>query len=203
MSTPPLSPGFASPVADAQRAFRALLDATARPGTLAALPFPSPPGRMPPAMAAVALTLVDAETPVWLDEAIADPIALAWLRFHCGCRIVPRPEEAVFALASAAVAMEIIARIPSGTDEYPDTGATAVISVGGFDPGDGGGERLRLIGPGIDGSVEVAVSGLPRGFVSARAATHRLFPRGIDTILVAGAQALCLPRSTRVTAVEG
>jgi alpha-D-ribose 1-methylphosphonate 5-triphosphate synthase subunit PhnH len=196
MSGTPLSPGFVDPVREAQGCFRALLEATARPGTIVRLAFPAPPPPLPAAMAALALTLIDADTPVWLDPAAASGSALAWLRFHCGCRIVARLEEAAFALVAGPAAMEALGQLPAGTDEYPDRGATAVIAIAGFDAG----EPLHLSGPGIAGEVTLRVSGLPAGFVAARAANHVLFPRGIDHVLVAGDRAVSLPRSTIVAA---
>jgi alpha-D-ribose 1-methylphosphonate 5-triphosphate synthase subunit PhnH len=194
----PLSPGFADPVRGAQGCFRALLEATARPGTLARLGLAAPPAPLPAAMAALALTLIDADTPVWLDAHAASGPAPAWLRFHCGCRIVPRVEEAAFALVAGAATMADLARLPAGTDEYPDRGATAVIAVAAL----GAGDALRLSGPGIAGHTTLRVSGLPAGFIAARAANHSLFPRGVDHMLVAGDAVVSLPRSTHVAAGE-
>lgn len=196
--TAPLSPGFADPVREAQGCFRALLEATARPGTIARLRLATPPASLPEAMAALALTLIDADTPVWLDARATSGTAPDWLRFHCGCRIVPRLEDAAFALVAGPAVMAELARLPAGTDEYPDRGATAVIAVSGF----GGGEALRLAGPGIAGEATLRVSGLPSGFVAARAANHRLFPRGVDHLLVARDAAVALPRSTILAAGE-
>ena len=59
-------PGFEDPVRDAQVTFRAVLDAMARPGRLhhagQNLTAPAPLDR---ATAAVLLTLIDNETPLW------------------------------------------------------------------------------------------------------------------------------------------
>jgi alpha-D-ribose 1-methylphosphonate 5-triphosphate synthase subunit PhnH len=198
MSATALSAGFADPVREAQGCFRALLEATARPGTLAELALPTPPAPLPEAMAALALTLIDADTPVWLDAHAASGAAPAWLRFHCGCRIVSRLEDAAFALVAGPAAMAELARLPAGTDEYPDRGATAVIAITGF----GAGDALRLSGPGIAGHATLRVSGLPAGFVAARAANHALFPRGVDHVLVAGTTAVSLPRSTVIAVGE-
>ena len=42
----------------------------------------------------------------------------------------------------------------------------------------------------------IAPKGLPDGFLAMRAANRPLFPRGVDVILVAGADILALPRTT-------
>ena len=49
------------------------------------------PAPLDPATAAVLLTLVDNETPLWLDPAVA--AARDWLAFHCGASIVDAPER--------------------------------------------------------------------------------------------------------------
>ena len=80
-------PGFADPVEEAQATFRAVLDAMARPGTLhRAGERLAPPVPLDQAAAAVLLTLVDNETPLWLDAAAA--AARDWLAFHCGATVV-------------------------------------------------------------------------------------------------------------------
>jgi alpha-D-ribose 1-methylphosphonate 5-triphosphate synthase subunit PhnH len=194
-----LAPGFAAPVRDAQAAFRALLDAMARPGTIVTPRAPAaPPALLPPAMAAVALTLLDADTPLWLDAATDDGAASAWLRFHCGCRLVAEAEQAAFLFVTTAERMPPHASLRAGTDEYPDTAATMVIAVDAL----GQGEALALSGPGIDGDAVLRVAGLPRRFVAERAANRRLFPCGIDAILVAGGQLAALPRSTAISLRE-
>jgi alpha-D-ribose 1-methylphosphonate 5-triphosphate synthase subunit PhnH len=186
-----LSPGFADPVLDAQAAFRALLDAMARPGRIATLPeLPEAPLGLQPAAACVALALCDGDTPVWLDDAAR--AAAAWLRFHCGCRIVDEPGAASFVFAMRTP--PAMGALDAGDDQYPDRSATLVLTVGGF----GIGPALRLEGPGIDGTCTVQVAGLPEQFLAERAANRQKFPRGVDCILVAGRQTLCLPRTTRV-----
>lgn len=190
-----LAPGFSTPVRDAQAAFRALLEAMARPGTIVvprAPPAPPPP--LPAAMAAVALTLLDADTPLWFDSASDSPDASDWLRFHCGCRIVPQPDHAAFLFVTSAERMPAHARLMSGSDEYPDTSATVVVRVEAL----GRGEELVLSGPGILGETTLRVTGLPPRFVAEREANLRLMPRGVDAILVAGDSLVALPRSTAI-----
>src|SRR5258708_10778225 len=93
-----LAPAFTDPVRGSQAVFRSVMDAMARPGTIVATgglaQAPQPLGL---AAAAVALTLIDYETPVWLDPALAQSSeAAAWLRFHTGAPLTDDPRRAAF-----------------------------------------------------------------------------------------------------------
>ncbi len=184
--------GFADPVADAQAAFRAVLDAMARPGRLAnfAAPTELPPG-LCRAAAALALTLADMDTPVWLSPACAP--AADWLRFHCSARVAASPAGARFAFATAAECPPL-AGFDLGTNEYPDQSTTLVLEV----PSLAHRGALALRGPGIETVEHVGIAGLQSGFWGQRDMLHELFPRGLDIVFVAGDSALALPRTTRV-----
>src|SRR5581483_9942590 len=88
-------PGFADAPRDAQRVFRLVLDAMARPGRVVEIGLAQAPEGLSPAAAALLLTLADSDTPVWLDAASAG--AASWLRFHCGCPLTAEPAAARFA----------------------------------------------------------------------------------------------------------
>jgi alpha-D-ribose 1-methylphosphonate 5-triphosphate synthase subunit PhnH len=190
-----LAPGFSDPGHDAQRLFRAVLDAFAHPGRIMSLPDPpAGPGTISPATAAYLLTLVDRDTPLWLAPEFERPAVRDFVRFHTGAPIVARRDEAVFAvLAHDTASLDGFA---IGTDPYPDRSATVVIEV----PVLGAGAARRWRGPGIDGQAAVAVGGLGADFWQAWADNHALFPCGVDVVFAAGSQLLALPRSI---AVEG
>ena len=190
-----LAPGFSDPGHDAQRLFRAVLDAFAHPGRIMSLPDPpAGPGTISPATAAYLLTLVDRDTPLWLAPEFELPAVRDFVRFHTGAPIVARRDEAVFAvLAHDTASLDGFA---IGTDLYPDRSATLVIEV----PVLGAGAARRWRGPGIDGQAAVAVGGLGADFWQAWADNHALFPCGVDIVFAAGSQLLALPRSI---AVEG
>lgn len=186
--TAPLTPGFAEPVLDAQRCFRAVLEAMARPGRVQRLPgLPTPPAPLGAAAAAVLLTLADAETPVWLD---AGEAAAAWLRFHAGAPITATPAEATFLLASGTP--PALAELAQGSDEEPHRSATLIVQVATLEEGAG----WRLTGPGIEHAHRLRVTGLPTGFAAEWQANHARFPCGIDLILCAGERLAALPRTT-------
>ncbi|MEC9435653.1 MAG: phosphonate C-P lyase system protein PhnH [Pseudomonadota bacterium] len=188
-----LEGGFAAPPRDAARAFRALLGALSRPGTLHALGTATPPAPFPPAAGALALTLCDAETPVWLAPDLRGPGLTAWLTFHCNAPLVEDPAEAAFAFGAPAALAGALDAFAIGSAEYPDASATLVALLDGF-----AGEALTLAGPGIDGTARLAVPD-----AAAVAALHApnaaLFPQGRDLFLVAGELVAGLPRSTRIT----
>ena len=187
--------GFADPVRDSQATFRAVLDAMARPGRIVTPPLPVgtlPAAGLGPATAAVALTLCDFETPVWLDPALS--AAAPWLRFHCGAPVIEDPGKAAFAFAQGPEALPALDRFDLGSEEYPDRSTTLILEVAGLEA-EGG---LRLTGPGIEDESRLAVAGLAAGWWQARAALGILFPLGLDLILVAGDRLAALPRTTRV-----
>lgn len=187
-----LAPGFAEPVRQSQQAFRAALNALSYPGRVVTVPgcVAAPP--LGPAQAALALTLVDFETPVWLDHAAAG--AAAWLRFHCGCPIVETPSAARFAFVVAPEAMPPLAAFDAGSDEFPDRSATLVLAVRSLS----GTGDLRLTGPGIPGEAGLGVEGLPPDFPAQWQQNRELFPRGVDLFLTEGDRLAGLPRTVRM-----
>jgi alpha-D-ribose 1-methylphosphonate 5-triphosphate synthase subunit PhnH len=191
-----LAPGLADPAHDAQRLFRAVLEAFSRPGRIVDLPDPPVgPGGISPATAAFLLTLVDRDTPLWLAPEIDSEPLRDFVRFHAGAPIAGERGQALFAVVGHGIAS--FDGFAIGTDAYPDRAATLVIDG----PVLGGATASRLWrGPGIDGQASVAVGGLVPDFWQTWATNHALFPCGVDVVFAAGSQLLALPRSI---AVEG
>ena len=183
-----LHPGFADPVLDAQRCFRAVLDAMAHPGRIATVDFGGAPPPLDPATAAVLLTLVDAETPLWLDAAAAP--ARDWIAFHCGAPPAPQA-QAAFGVALGPVGLT---GFGAGSDDAPEDGATLIVQVATL----GRGRPLRLSGPGLAAPAVLRVGGLDADFIADWTANHARFPRGVDLILCAGPDLAALPRSVRI-----
>lgn len=185
--------GFADPVFESQRVFRGVLDAMAQPGRVIALDgAPSNPAPLHPATIAIALALLDFETPVWLDHAAGTAETVAHLRFHCGCPIVDDPARARFAIIADPGVMPQMDVFDAGTDEYPDRSATLIVQARTLSAGHG----LRLTGPGIETEARLEVHGLAASFWEALRANHARFPRGLDVLLTAGASLAALPRTT-------
>jgi alpha-D-ribose 1-methylphosphonate 5-triphosphate synthase subunit PhnH len=183
-------PGFADPVVGAQASFRAVLEAMARPGSLhRAGDGLTPPAPLDPATAAVLLTLIDAETAVWLDPAAE--AARGWLAFHCGVEFAAAPERAEFALA---LGLPPLATLNPGTHEGPETSATLILQVAALDQG----AAYRLSGPGLRVPATLRVQGLGDGFLGWWRENAAIYPRGIDLMLCAGTMLAALPRSVRI-----
>ena len=184
-------PGFAGPVAEAQHCFRAVLDAMARPGTVHDVGPIDPPPPLGPAAASVLLTLVDHETPLWLDP-FAEA-ARGWVAFHAGAGFAA-PDEAAFLLARE---LPDLAALRQGTDEAPEDSATVILQL----PCLGAGARFRLSGPGLRAPTNFAADGLPADFAMRWAANRARFPLGVDLILCAGTRLAALPRTVTVEAL--
>lgn len=197
-TTQPIAPGFADPIFQSQAAFRALLTALSEPGTVqgAAHDGAAPEG-LEPAAATALLTLADYETPIWLPTAPRDGAAGAWLRFHCGAVLVTEPAEAAFAVIDGMAPGPALSAFNAGIDQFPDRSTTLIVQCAGFE----GGAAVRLAGPGIAGSREIAPLGLRPGFWAEVAANAARYPLGIDLILCCGEAVIGLPRSTQVAEI--
>jgi alpha-D-ribose 1-methylphosphonate 5-triphosphate synthase subunit PhnH len=199
LKTDALSGGFAEPVFHAQSVFKLMMDAMARPGTIQAVaPDAEPPAPLGIAAGAIALTLCDHDTPVWLSSGLAKSAIPQWLGFHTGASVTAEKAEARFAFVEAGAPLSSFGLFASGTQEYPDRSTTLVIELPDLE----GGRRLALMGPGIKTVNDIAPLGLPDAFLHLWTENHALFPRGIDIVLTSGSRFLCLPRTTKITATE-
>lgn len=195
--------GFSNPVLQGQGVFRIVMDAMARPGTIRSLESSmtgvKPPAPLSSATGAVALTLCDADTPVWLTQALRQSPARAWIAFHTGAPLVEQKVEARFAFVERGGVVPGFGQFALGTQEYPDRSATLVLEIDALT----GGPAYRATGPGIRDHADFAPRGLPDVFAALWAENRALFPRGVDLILVAGAEIVCLPRTTKLERREG
>ncbi|MEO3386781.1 phosphonate C-P lyase system protein PhnH [Mesorhizobium sp. CAU 1741] len=192
--------GFASPVIDAQETFRVVMGAMAEPGKVMSLVGTSkPPLPLLATAAAVALTLCDHDTPVWLDASLraAEPV-LSWLGFHSGAPLAHTPADAHFALVAEPAGLIALENFAQGTQDYPDRSVTLILQVESLTDGPG----LILEGPGIETVAHLAPTSMPRHFVEQWRQNNARFPRGVDLILAAPGAIACLPRTTRITPKE-
>ncbi|MGB1109461.1 MAG: phosphonate C-P lyase system protein PhnH [Gammaproteobacteria bacterium] len=185
--------GFNEPVLEAQSSYRRLLEAMAHPGRIVTLNSSAEtPRPLSPAATAIALSLFDFETRVWLAPE-AWP-ARDYLGFHCHCPITESPAKATFALLPAGSSRPDLADFNLGTDEHPERSTTLILEVAELSNESG----VTLSGPGINGSTWLSVSGVDDGFWQQVRHNHGLFPRGVDLILSCGDRLAAIPRSTKV-----
>ena len=78
--------GFQDPVLESQTVFRSIVNAMARPGIVEPLtPLVDPPAGLSASSAAIACTLADGDTLLWLDKALASAASVReWLAFQTG-----------------------------------------------------------------------------------------------------------------------
>jgi alpha-D-ribose 1-methylphosphonate 5-triphosphate synthase subunit PhnH len=196
-----LPAGFADKVLSAQTTFRSVMDAMARPGSVQqVVAAVGTPGSIMRGTAAIALTLFDHDTPIWLDAKFSETTEVAkWLKFHSSAPVVADSSIASFALIGDAAAFPDLNRFAFGTNEYPDRSTTLILQVESLTQG----REYRLSGPGIDSIALVRATIAPKDLFDRLAINATLFPRGIDVVLVADDAIVAIPRTTRLVAKGG
>jgi alpha-D-ribose 1-methylphosphonate 5-triphosphate synthase subunit PhnH len=191
-----LPAGFADKVLSAQSVFRSVMDAMARPGSIQRIASTAgTPVGMMRGTAAIALTLFDHDTPVWLDGRMsATPDAAKWLKFHTSAPVVADSSTASFALVGDPENLPALDRFAFGSNEYPDRSTTLILQVESLTDG----PVVELQGPGIDGAAVLRASIRPRDLFERLAINAALFPRGVDVVLVHDDSIVAIPRTTRL-----
>lgn len=195
--TVPLQPGFADPIFDSQLVFTVSLRALSNPGSVREMPLMATgPKPLFPTTAAVLLTLLDADTPLWLDPPALNNRVADWLAFHCGCPITDQPDRAQFAVITDGRFLPHLGRFTLGGEDCPEQSTTVIIQVDRLIEGRG----RRLTGPGIEDHHLLSVLGLSESFWDFAATNGQMYPQGLDFLLTAP-DALCgLPRTTTAEA---
>jgi alpha-D-ribose 1-methylphosphonate 5-triphosphate synthase subunit PhnH len=191
-----LPAGFSDKVLSAQSTFRSVMDAMARPGSIQRIASAAgTPAAMTRGAAAIALTLFDHDTPIWLDGRMsATPDVAKWLKFHTSAPVTSDSSVASFALVGDAKNLPALDRFAFGSNEYPDRSTTLILQVESLTDG----AVVELQGPGIDGSAALRASIQPHDLFGRLAINATLFPRGIDVVLVHDDCIVAIPRTTRL-----
>jgi alpha-D-ribose 1-methylphosphonate 5-triphosphate synthase subunit PhnH len=187
MQAQTLSGGFADPAIASADAFRQVMNAMARPGTIHTITGAAPPAPLSPATGTVLLTLCDPDTPIHLAGPLDCDAVRTWVAFHTGAPVVG-PSHCMFAIGGWEDLVPLNA-YQIGTAQYPDRSATLIVQA----------ERLEangavLSGPGIKDTHSLA---LPEIEAFQQNAAH--FPLGLDFIFTCGDHVAALPRTTIVT----
>ena len=185
MKTDALAGGFVDPSIDASRAFRGIMTAMARPGTISTVTGAKPPPPLGVAAGVTVLTLCDPDTPIFLGASLDTPEVRDWITFQTGAPFVS-PAQAVFAIGLWDDLP--LGAFSLGTSEYPDRSATLIVELPELR--DNG---VTLTGPGILGAAALSV---PDDLALHR--DHSLYPRGLDFLFTCADRVAALPRTTRV-----
>ncbi|MFZ0097507.1 MAG: phosphonate C-P lyase system protein PhnH [Gemmobacter sp.] len=186
MTPAALTGGFVDAPLQSARAFRSILQAMARPGTIHDLTGALPPAPVSVATGVALLTLADQSTPVYLAGAADTPSVRDWLAFHLGAPLVGT-EDAEFALGTWDD-LQPVSRFRIGQPDYPDRSATLIVAVDRLEP-----EGARLCGPGIRQAARLSLPG-----IDALQANAAMFPLGFDCLFTCGNRIAALPRSIRL-----
>jgi alpha-D-ribose 1-methylphosphonate 5-triphosphate synthase subunit PhnH len=196
-----LPAGFADKVRSAQSTFRSVMDAMARPGSVVRIVAGAgTPAPMMRGTAAIALTLFDHDTPLWLDPPMCETSEVTkWLKFHTSAPVIADPSICSFALIGDAAALPDLNGFSFGSNEYPDRSTTLILQVESLTLG----PTFELNGPGIDGTAVLQAAIQPLDLFERLAINAALFPRGIDVVLVSDDSIVAIPRTTRLAAKGG
>lgn len=191
-----LDGGFRDPVFQSQSVFRAVMDAMAKPGTLIdCTTTVVPPRPLTPIAAAIACTLCDGDTPVFLDVAMSEAQGVEkWFAFQTGAPVTRTSSTALFALIANPRQMPTLESFAVASQENPETSTTLILILESLN----GGTPMRLTGPGVKTEAQISPFGLPDHFLSGWERNQELFPRGVDVILTGPEGLVGLPRTTRL-----
>jgi alpha-D-ribose 1-methylphosphonate 5-triphosphate synthase subunit PhnH len=197
MTVAELPTGFADKVLSAQSTFRAVMNAMARPGSVQRIGAAAgTPSSMMRGTAAIALTLFDHDTPIWLGETMARRGVTDWLKFHTSAPMTADSANASFALIGDGKTLPALDGFALGSNEYPDRSTTLIVQVESLARG----PAYQMRGPGIDGTVLLNATIAPTDLFERLAMHEALFPRGIDVMLVHDDAIVAIPRTTRLVA---
>ena len=152
MQTNILSGGFADAAIQSAHAFRSVMEAMARPGTIQNLEGASPPSPLSPAAGAVLLTLCDTETPLYLAGCMDCDDVRAWVSFHVGAPLCGSGALYVCNrhLGRARAACH---DIQSALPEHPNRSATLIVDSAPLSQ-----TGAKLTGPGDQRSSKAVIA---------------------------------------------
>lgn len=184
-----LEGGFTEGPVQSARAFREILEAMARPGTIRRITGAQPPAPLSIAAGTALLVLTDPTTRLHLAGQADSPAIRDWIAFHIGAPLAAAA-DADFALGTWE-ALHPVSRFRIGQPDYPDRSATLIVEC----------DRLVNHGPALTGPGIETATWLNLPETAAFRANRALFPLGFDTLFTAGDRIAGLPRSTRVEAI--
>jgi alpha-D-ribose 1-methylphosphonate 5-triphosphate synthase subunit PhnH len=191
-------------VFDAQRIYRIILEAMARPGKIGLLPSIelSPPDGFNQGSALIGFTLLNADCNFCVLGPAVEEITPYLIRNTSSTPVELQKADFIFLPGSLdAVA---ISKAKKGTLSYPEEGASLVVDVEEImeqeSSSDLGAPRVTMVlkGPGVDSERQVNIRGLNPSILEKVLSQNQEFPLGIDIILTdKKGRLVCIPRSNR------
>ncbi|MGJ8527757.1 phosphonate C-P lyase system protein PhnH [Maritalea sp.] len=164
----------------ANSAFDALLNATSRPGEKYPLPNQGEHS--------IIIALLDRECTVYATDAEVKAQIV-----EAGAQLVPI-ELADFVFCTASEVEKFIPHLRTGSDAYPDDGATLIIRASAQT-----GAKITLSGPGVPGKIQLMDWNIGRTAWRRRDEYVR-YPMGFDMVVVCDNHVWAIPRSTEIKA---
>lgn len=168
-----------------QQTYRSLLDAISRPGKVKPILWQEE-GSI--STTAVLAALLDGE--VTLSDHDNLLCQQDWLRLQA---VKAESDQADYILCKAVKAPEFEPKL--GTLTSPEQSATLILQVDTLVDGE---LKFQLSGPGVNGQIICAVSGLHTEWLSRRQEWIYAFPLGVDILFVDQAGVMALPRTTQL-----
>jgi alpha-D-ribose 1-methylphosphonate 5-triphosphate synthase subunit PhnH len=170
------SHGFDDSALGSPQTFRAIFAAMEHPGQLVTIhENPQAPDVLNSASAAICLTLLDDETPVWTDLDRNNP-AIHWLQFDCQSSVVTESCMANFAIITKPATMPALDSFRVDPYEYPDKATTIVIQVDDILPT----AVNKYSNIFLDNTVQLDLKGVPNKFWNQWWQLSGLYPLGVD-----------------------
>ncbi|WP_408008178.1 phosphonate C-P lyase system protein PhnH [Pseudalkalibacillus sp. A8] len=184
-----------------QEIFRKLLDSMSRPGKVNnihdAVQFIESVEGLSQAMTGIAFTLIDREASFHIISKRRSEVIqyLRWTTFAKHEDITKVSYVFIHEPLDEKEIYDVMSQVNRGTLENPHESATIIINVDRLSNG----KKLLLSGPGIDGTKECFIEGLPAAWITERERVNKEYPIGVDFIFVTQSGDLtAIPRTTTI-----
>ena len=192
-----------------QQIYRKLLDCMARPGKVNSIEpylvqddheslFSKP-------LLSLAYTLVDREVSFHVISDLKEKAEqyIYWQTFSQAAELHEAHYVFIGKQLSDSEIQSVMNEVKAGTLEDPHLSATILIQVNTLTDSPGDGMKLKLTGPGIQGTREVYADGMSSGWITERKKINSEFPLGVDMILTTSSgEIMAIPRTTLIEKEE-
>lgn len=192
-----------------QQIYRKLLDCMARPGKVNSIEpylvqedheslFPKP-------LLSLAYTLVDREVSFHVISDLKEKAEqyIYWQTFSQAAELHEAHYVFIGKQLGDSEIQSVMNEVKAGTLEDPHLSATILIQVNTLTDSPGDGMKLKLTGPGIQGTREVYADGMPSAWIAERKKRNSEFPLGVDMILTTSSgEIMAIPRTTLIEKEE-